>query len=156
MANKDALGAQRFECRVLCVNLLIIVSNVVIVLLWQICYYNWCLNFTTDSSISTFYIAIWSVYIAMDLVSLITLCFALHSIRRTLKLSQQKTLNTYMVTSLIIVYMIYISHQIILFVLLGVLQINDAHKRLIIVILTQLAFWLSEIILLLILTILFK
>ena len=52
VAEQDALGAKKFECTVFCVNLLIVVANLVIVLLWQICYYHWCLNYTTTSSIS--------------------------------------------------------------------------------------------------------
>lgn len=61
-----------------------------------------------------------------------------------------------MVTSLIIVYMLYISHQVCLFVFLGVFQITDNRKRLVIVIMTQLTFWVSEVILLLILTVLYQ
>ena len=99
---------------------------------------------------------VWTTYIAMDLVSLVVLCYALYSIRRTLSLKQEKTLNTCMVTSLIIVYMLYISHQVCLFVFLGVFQITDNRKRLVIVIMTQLTFWVSEIILLLILTVLYQ
>ena len=156
IAEKDGQGARNFERTVFCVNSFIIVSNVVIVLIWQICYYNWCLDYVVDNSISTLYTVLWSIYIVMDLVSLVTLCYALRSIRRTLKLKEEKTMNTCMVTSLIIVYMMYIVHQLVLFIFLGVLQINDMQRRLRIVLSTQITFWLSEIILLVILTVLYR
>ena len=61
-------------------------ANLVIVLLWQICYFHWCLNYISTSSINSFYMGVWAIYIAMDLVSLLTLCYALYSIRSTLRI----------------------------------------------------------------------
>ena len=110
VAEQDGTAARNFESKIYCVNALVIVVNLAIVLVWQICYYFWCIGYSNQTSISLLYKVVWSVYIAMDLISLTTLCYALYSIKRTLKIRQEKTLNTWMVTSLIIVYMIYISH----------------------------------------------
>ena len=110
LANQDGSAARNFERKIYCVNTMVIVANLAIVLVWQICYYFWCTTYLNLTTISTLYKVVWSIYIAMDLVSLFTLCYALHSIKNTLKIRQEKTLNTWMVTSLIVVYMIYISH----------------------------------------------
>lgn len=102
------------------VNASVIIANIVIVLLWQVCYYYWCTQGSTSIELGEFFLIIWSLYLIMDLVSLVTLCYALFSIRKTLKLREEQSLNKCMVWSLIIVYSVYIGHQIALFVILGV------------------------------------
>jgi len=61
-----------------------------------------------------------------------------------------------MVWSLIFAYLIYIGHQVALYVMLGIVQKQNYKADEIVVILTQGAFWLSEMILFAICVILYN